>query len=440
MPNPPLTITNQTPTPLVADFNTLIDYLLKQNPVSLTKLNEVFRRKDLYNLNQQMKTHSIPNASPRIDQPSYPLLHLSLASRLFYKEPTDTQTLFQPDQQRVQMYKELTATEKYFFLLETLWVDSDWKKLQGKDLGRAPSPNIVSYVMEFIGEKHPGEKIKVREHPEHPRVTEFGETVYDWEYFLIYFTFFGIWHFTQVIDENTTRRDFRAQSITPTAFGVTIAPILSEDREFILWNLPYRRKTFGEWKIMPGSPLPAEGMHTFYQENYRRPKEDIKTNTAEGAPFFLPFVPLFPKGELQNTLPRKRFQFVDGTYVFKVSLANDLWRRIKISADDTLLQLHNAIQTAYEFADDHLYSFFTDGEVWSDEYFSCPSDYRGPKVDEVRIGELELKEGQSMLYLFDYGDEWRFQVTLEEIRQEETKPSEPVIIEKQGESPPQYFY
>ncbi|MDP2845928.1 MAG: hypothetical protein Q8N79_07640 [Candidatus Methanoperedens sp.] len=46
-----------------------------------------------------------------------------------------------------------------------------------------------------------------------------------------------------------------------------------------------------------------------------------------------------------------------------------------------------------------------------------------------------------MLYLFDYGDMWRFQVELEEIRTEGSKPSEPKIIESKGKSPEQYeFY
>ena len=48
---------------------------------------------------------------------------------------------------------------------------------------------------------------------------------------------------------------------------------------------------------------------------------------------------------------------MDRTYVFKVSLAKDLWRRIEIAADHTLLDLHRAIQKAYNFDDDHLYSF-----------------------------------------------------------------------------------
>ena len=79
-----------------------------------------------------------------------------------------------------------------------------------------------------------------------------------------------------------------------------------------------------------------------------------------------------------------------------------------------------------------------DGEAWSDDKFSSPNDDEGPYVDEVRIGELALSEGQCILYLFDYGDEWRFQVTLEEIRKSGTKPRNPKLVEQKGKAPEQY--
>jgi hypothetical protein len=141
---------------------------------------------------------------------------------------------------------------------------------------------------------------------------------------------------------------------------------------------------------------------------------------------------------LQKTLPREGVKFVDGTYVFKVALAKNIWRRIEISADHTLLELHRAIQKAYNFDDDHLYSLFMDGKAWSHESFTSPYDEEGPCVDDVRIGELGLFIGQNILYLFDYGDEWYFQVELEEIRTEGLKPHKPKIIEKKGKAPEQY--
>jgi hypothetical protein len=79
-----------------------------------------------------------------------------------------------------------------------------------------------------------------------------------------------------------------------------------------------------------------------------------------------------------------------------------------------------------------------DGKIRSKIRFTSPGADEGPHVDEVCIGELGLFTGQNILYLFDYGDMWRFRVKLEEIRTEGIKPSEPDIIDSKGESPEQY--
>jgi hypothetical protein len=123
---------------------------------------------------------------------------------------------------------------------------------------------------------------------------------------------------------------------------------------------------------------------------------------------------------------------MEGTYIFKVSLNRSVWRRIKLSSDHTLLDLHDSIQSAYGFDNDHLYCFCMDGKIRSKMRISSPN------VDEVCIGDLGLFPGQVILYLFDYGDVWSFRVKLEEIRTEGTKPGEPEIIDSRGESPEQY--
>jgi len=329
--------------------------------------------------------------------------------------------------ERLRLYEELTPTEKYFFLLETLWVDTDWRELQSYN----PSLLNVPRILEFLGRQQPGEEIKIKEWGSHPLAGLF----LGWGYFPLYFSYFGFWR--TVPEVNLTPKGrlesfFLAESVIPTAFGVALAPILNESRPFLLWNLQLRREFFGEWKVAPGSPLSKEAVAFLRILGLKEPEP------KPGEPFFLPFVFLFPKGELQRTLPREGIKFLDGVYVFKVSLAKDLWRRIEVSADHTLLDLHRAIQEAYRFDDDHLYSFFMDGKAWSRKRFASTYEDEGPYVDEVRIGELGLSPGQKILYLFDYGDEWRFRVELEEIRSEGRKPRKPRIIERRGRAPEQY--
>jgi hypothetical protein len=60
------------------------------------------------------------------------------------------------------------------------------------------------------------------------------------------------------------------------------------------------------------------------------------------------------------------------------------------------------------------------------------SGENGTYVNEVTIGELELYEGQRILYLFDYGDSWEFNIVLEKIDSSSPLPLNPKIVEKKG--------
>jgi len=55
----------------------------------------------------------------------------------------------------------------------------------------------------------------------------------------------------------------------------------------------------------------------------------------------------------------------------------------------------------------------------------------------VRIESLNLKPKQKFLYLFDYGDEWQFEVEFSKERASE-KALYPRIINSKGEAPQQY--
>lgn len=74
-----------------------------------------------------------------------------------------------------------------------------------------------------------------------------------------------------------------------------------------------------------------------------------------------------------------------------------------------------------------------DGEAWSNNRLTCPYDERGPYVNEVKIGELDLYEKQEFLYLFDFGDEWRFNVKVFKIdKEDKIHLLSPQIMEVKG--------
>ncbi len=183
------------------------------------------------------------------------------------------------------------------------------------------------------------------------------------------------------------------------------------------------------------------------------------------------------------------------TYTFHVSLPGTgrAWRKIELHADQTLEDLHFTIQDAYEWGADHLYSFFMSGQAWDEnseyclpegsdpwgapvrheekpfapalneeqragvlqtlnEQFGIPTEiservladfgqtYAGP--GDVRTATLEslgLRPRQEFMYLFDYGDEWRFKVRVHAISENADPDAEyPRLVESVGKAPEQY--
>lgn len=116
------------------------------------------------------------------------------------------------------------------------------------------------------------------------------------------------------------------------------------------------------------------------------------------------------------------------SFIFKVKLWDDrrIWRLIEVLGSQTLDDLHWAIQEAYGFDGDHLYSFFMSGKAWdlsAYEYYhpdAAPQSdvevrmremsarirgrYPEPRLpaSEVSVESLGLLVKQRFLYLFDY--------------------------------------
>ena len=186
------------------------------------------------------------------------------------------------------------------------------------------------------------------------------------------------------------------------------------------------------------------------------------------------------------------------TYTFHISVPRTgrTWRKIEMRADQTLHRLHLAIQAAYEFDNDHLYAFFMSGKAWDrrtaykfpegqsswpETSQDDPSGVDEPPPPRAKVGELRLREifgdnlgglherigatgwadflddfagpgntlvtrlehlnlepGQKFLYLFDFGDEWRFTVRVHAINQDAPDGEYPHIVESVGKAPRQY--
>jgi hypothetical protein len=133
------------------------------------------------------------------------------------------------------------------------------------------------------------------------------------------------------------------------------------------------------------------------------------------------------------------------TYVFRAELVGFAGVRRTVTVDDdlTLVDLHYALQSAFGWDDDHLYSFWIDGRFWGDEAGHYMHPFHAKSTDPpgksacARLDELDLDEGQPVAYVFDFVSEWRVALTLEEKRAADGR-AVARCIEKVGTAPPQY--
>ena len=91
--------------------------------------------------------------------------------------------------------------------------------------------------------------------------------------------------------------------------------------------------------------------------------------------------------------------------------AAGVWRELEVAANQTLANLGDAIPRAFDFTDPHLWSFFLSGKPWdrTTEYARQGRAAR-VRIDAVPFPGVTGK--REFLFLFDYGDEWHFGVTL----------------------------
>lgn len=122
-------------------------------------------------------------------------------------------------------------------------------------------------------------------------------------------------------------------------------------------------------------------------------------------------------------------------------------RKIKIAGSRSLYQFAKTITGAFGFSFDHAFGFYdTFGslrdakkayELFVDAGEETVTPVSGG-VKKTKVSEAFQQADEKMLFLFDYGDEWRFSVELKDIRRTEEKESEPVVLESVGKAPVQY--
>lgn len=426
------------PSQLVADFEQFIEYF-KHHQVTMTKAKGNMARKALREINGLVSIRS-EQATMHSDQIVYPyldfLFHIALHGKLITKITEYSGSAWFRVTDRVSLFQKLSHAEKYMFMLETFWVDTDWEGFPDcPHISISQSVQDVFYYLLMASKVSSGQTVKGFQEIERHALSQLR----NWNRFLLYFEWLGIWDCEpdeKAIEEYYLKHHYFAKAITLTKWGEKIIPILFQDRNAQFWNIPLRQE-YGEVNPVPGSPL---------EELIFMLPDDVEDtllylNKKQGVePFIVPFRKFCGLSDTENGLQREVKSFVPGLYTFKVMYTSQIWRSLLLSGEHTMEQFHELILRAYNFSDEHLYSFFMDGKKWSHKSIVSPLDGEGMGIaNKVRIGDLGLSKGQSFTYLYDYGDEWMFTITVEQIEEEASELSgRPRIQRKVGEAPDQY--
>lgn len=139
---------------------------------------------------------------------------------------------------------------------------------------------------------------------------------------------------------------------------------------------------------------------------------------------------------------------------FAFNVNGEIWRKIEVLDENNLYDLHLIIQKAFDWDNDHMFSFFLSKKIWDNE-----NEYKGDPLGnyepikmlqflgkekskpakKVKICDLKLRRGKIFKYLFDYGDEIIHTIKVLDIYEATCKKNKyPKIIEKIGEAPDQY--
>jgi hypothetical protein len=134
------------------------------------------------------------------------------------------------------------------------------------------------------------------------------------------------------------------------------------------------------------------------------------------------------------------------THVFRASLKPKLYRDIEIEGGKSLANLAEAIVTAFDFEFDHPFGFYSnlkDPYRGAGERYELFADMEGQEsdaksVEKTKIAEVFKTTGKKMLFLFDYGEEWRFQVELRALGKKAPNARYPRLLSSAGDAPSQY--
>ena len=136
-------------------------------------------------------------------------------------------------------------------------------------------------------------------------------------------------------------------------------------------------------------------------------------------------------------------------YHFKITILKEgkssAYRIIAIDKKTSLYTFAEAILANFNFSCDHCFGFYDNTDDWFDskdlfELFVDIDEESGDGAQSVKLNTIETAFAirRNMLFLFDYGKEWKFLIELLGKKKSESGIQYPQLIESKGKAPKQY--
>jgi hypothetical protein len=381
-------ISETIPGSILQDFQTLLDFI-GQEGITVGGQRNLIAMKSLAQINQQL-VEPIKTNLQRPQQKSYPTINgLYLLLRAtgmgkVVRQGKRSKLMLEP--MMLDNWQQMNLTERYFNLLEA-WLVVANEEMLGERGYMTEGTKCLQYWLKMPpkGEKFPDYQ------------TQQNLKYYPGFHNLALMKLFGLIEASYGKPE--AGKGWRVKSIKQTAWGKELLQVAFEN-----WTFP---------EMIWDDEQPV----------------DPQFGTLQ--PILQPYFP-----QWQKIIELPKIESSQGVYLFKVSW-QQIWRCIAISSDLTLWDLSQLILQSFDFDCDHLDMFSYKNQLGRTVQVVHPYMNDSPSTDEVKIADLPLAVGSVIEYLFDFGDNWEFQLQLEEIKSD-LRPGYGEIIASEGKAPEQY--
>ena len=125
-------------------------------------------------------------------------------------------------------------------------------------------------------------------------------------------------------------------------------------------------------------------------------------------------------------------------YQIKVTLKGSkppIWRRMQVTSETTLVQLHRIVQRVMGWAGSHLYQFVIGNMAYGDPGMLGELDAKDGRT--VTLKAIVRREKAKFLYEYDFGDSWEHELLVEKRLPLEESQHYPICLAGKRACPPE---